>query len=117
MPSEHAPLTRAALRLVLFLIALVLPSRAVDADLGDIVFERKSSVAEEYPPATFPHYLHRMQFKCHVCHDDIFPMRAGASGITITMDRIQAGQDCGTCHNGTIAFQATFNSCPLCHRP
>lgn len=94
--------------------ALVLWSACLEAELGDIVFERKDAATQDVPPAMFPHFVHRMQFRCYVCHEDIVVMKAGANAIT--MDAIQAGKFCGVCHNGKTAFQATFEACPRCHR-
>ena len=109
-------MTRAVLRFVLgLLLALLLPSGQIDAEVGDIAFTRKAAGTEDIPPAIFPHFLHRMQFKCHVCHNDIVSMKAGANPIT--MDAIQEGKYCGVCHNGKTAFQSTFEACPRCHRP
>jgi c(7)-type cytochrome triheme protein len=79
---------------------------------GTIVFER-SERQQDFPPATFPHWVHRIQFRCDVCHTRIFPMQAGASRIT--MDAILQGKLCGTCHNGTTAFPARFDTCYRCH--
>ena len=106
---------RTLLCLACSLLAALLPVRHVSAEAGDIVFARKTPGTEDVPPAIFPHFLHRMQFKCHVCHDEITVMKAG--GNPITMDTIQDGKFCGVCHNGKAAFQATFESCPRCHRP
>lgn len=108
------------MRLVYFLATVVLATlmsthSCVGAEVGDIAFTHKSPVGDDVPPATFPHYVHRMQFRCSVCHESIFEMRAGANPIT--MDAIQDGKFCGACHNGHTAFQATFNTCPRCHRP
>ena len=115
MPRQHAAIGRIASWFALGLaLALALPA-PVGAELGDIVFKRKEAGSEEYPPATFPHYVHRMQFKCHVCHDALFEMRAGSN--TVSMDSIAAGKHCGACHNGKIAFAPTFNACPRCHNP
>ena len=99
--------------IALFTIALAF-SGVAGAELGDIAFKRSAPGTGDVPSATFPHYVHRMQFKCYVCHEDIFVMKAGANAIT--MDEIQAGKYCGVCHNGKTAFQATFNTCPRCHR-
>jgi c(7)-type cytochrome triheme protein len=104
-------MTRVALALAL---VLVVWSAGLGAELGDIVFERKQAGTQDVPAAVFPHFVHRVQFRCYVCHDDIVVMKAGANAIT--MDAIQAGRFCGVCHNGKSAFQATFEACPRCHR-
>jgi len=98
---------------LVLLAALLTPAGRAGAEVGDIIFTRKTPGTAEIPPALFPHFLHRMQFKCHVCHDAIIVMKAGANDIT--MEAIQAGKYCGACHNGKIAFQATFDGCPRCH--
>jgi len=101
-------------RLALFAaFALTLTVFSARGEFGDIPFTRKTPGTAEIPAAVFPHYVHRMQFKCYVCHEDLFVMKAGANDIT--MDAIQGGKFCGTCHNGKTAFQATFNTCPRCH--
>jgi c(7)-type cytochrome triheme protein len=89
-------------------------SQSASAEQGDIVFTRKSDEGSGYPPATFPHSVHRYQFKCYVCHDAIFKMKAGADEVS--MQKIEAGKYCGVCHNGTTAFGTTFESCQRCHR-
>jgi c(7)-type cytochrome triheme protein len=99
------------------LVALLqfVPTSAIRAEWGDITFTRAADAAgSEYPPATFPHWVHRMQFRCYVCHEDIFTMKAGSNPIT--MEAISAGKYCGTCHNGKIAFSVVFESCQRCHR-
>ena len=105
---------RASLCLAFALLAALLPLHHVGAEVGDIVFARKTPGTEDIPPAIFPHSLHRMQFKCHVCHDAITVMKAGANPITY--DAIQEGKFCGVCHNGKTAFQSTFEACARCHR-
>jgi c(7)-type cytochrome triheme protein len=100
--------------LPIVLTALLLSFGDLSAEVGDIVFTRKTPDSGEVPAAVFPHFSHRMQFKCYVCHDALFQMSAGANAIT--MDAIQAGKFCGACHTGVRAFQATFDTCPRCHR-
>lgn len=65
------------------------------------------------PPAKFPHWLHRIRFRCKACHMEIFEPRAGANAIT--MGDISAGRFCGRCHNGRDAFAAGFGACERCH--
>ncbi len=95
--------------------ATLLLAGSAGAEYGDIHFTHPGGGNEGVPPATFPHYVHRIQFKCYVCHEDIFVMKAGANAIT--MDAIQSGKFCGTCHNGKIAFEVGFETCQRCHRP
>lgn len=110
-----AALMRRALYMVVAALAALLLSNYGNAELGDIPFVRKTPGTDDVPPAVFPHFVHRMQFKCYVCHDDIVVMKAGANRIT--MDAIEEGKFCGVCHNGKTAFQSTFEACPRCHRP
>lgn len=60
---------------------------------------------------TFPHKPHTEWLACDNCHTKIFQMQAGADPIT--MDKIFAGQYCGTCH-GKVAFDVK-TGCPRCH--
>jgi c(7)-type cytochrome triheme protein len=97
-------------------VALVLASLLVTTALavdGDIVFKRKPGEGGETPPAVFPHWAHRIRFKCYACHPSIVEMKAGANAIT--MDAISGGKFCGVCHNGKIAWEVGFNTCPRCH--
>jgi c(7)-type cytochrome triheme protein len=59
----------------------------------------------------FSHESHTLSFACKDCHDKIFPMKKG--GKKMTMDAMNAGGSCGTCHNGTLATAAT--ECAKCH--
>jgi c(7)-type cytochrome triheme protein len=94
--------------------AAVLLSLAAGAgEYGDITFERKAGVMDDTPVAIFPHWVHRMQFKCMACHDDLFKMKVGSSQIT--MNAMREGKWCGACHDGNAAFESNFESCPRCH--
>ena len=84
-----------------------------ETEVGDIVFSRKTPGTDEIPPSVFPHWVHRINFKCYVCHDAIFQMKAAAASIT--MDAIREGKFCGVCHNGNIAFPVGFDTCDRCH--
>jgi len=88
--------------------------QAFAADLGEVKFTRSGSGSEEIAPAIFPHAIHRIAYKCAACHDGLFPMKAGSTQVT--MDAIQEGKSCGTCHNGKLAFASTFATCSRCHR-
>ena len=89
---------------------------AVYGAQGDLVFEREGEVegGGAFPPSVFPHWVHRVQYRCYVCHPAPFAMQQGANPVT--MDTIKQGQFCGTCHNGQIAFNVEFQNCARCHR-
>lgn len=80
--------------------------------LGDLILDR-TSTANGLPPVVFPHWKHRIRFRCYACHPDEFVMERGANEIT--MDAIRAGDYCGRCHNGDVAFPVSFNTCRDCH--
>lgn len=77
--------------------------------------DSKDSLSKQFPPATFPHLPHRVAYRCYACHDRLFPMKKGATK-PITMDEISAGNACGACHNGKLAFAAdNLSNCSRCH--
>lgn len=85
-----------------------LPARA---EYADVILNRHAE-AEGMPPVIFPHWFHRMRFRCKVCHNELgFKMRAGANEVT--MADIIEGRFCGMCHNGEIAWSA--ENCDICH--
>ncbi|WP_207063269.1 c(7)-type cytochrome triheme domain-containing protein [Motiliproteus sp. SC1-56] len=101
-------------RLVLALLIAfggMLGSTAAQAEYGDIVINNYSDEAG-MRPAIFPHWFHRIRFRCKVCHADLgFKFEAG--GNKINMLKIIDGEFCGACHNGEIAWSP--ENCNLCH--
>lgn len=93
------------------LLLLVAPTSF--SEYGDVVLDRyKDTMAEVgLQPVVFPHWTHRIQFKCKTCHEGIFPMQKGASDIT--MSAIIDGEFCGQCHNGKTAWDPLY--CDRCH--
>ncbi len=52
-------------------------------------------------------------FKCGDCHTKIFPMKK----TKLTMASMNDGKECGTCHNGTKAFDVKDKAnCGKCHK-
>jgi len=99
--------------LMLVSVGLAFPSRA-DKVLGDITIPRKGGESPNVTPeAVFPHWKHRLYFKCTACHEGLFQMKAGADNIT--MDALRNGKYCAVCHNGKTAFQVGFEYCDVCH--
>ena len=81
------------------------------AEYGDIVMNQRCDAASA-APVVFPHWFHRVRFRCKVCHGDLgFALKAG--GNDITMLSIIDGQHCGACHDGDIAWSS--ERCELCH--
>jgi c(7)-type cytochrome triheme protein len=110
-------MNRSSFRLVSRLVlgaAVLLSMAAWAGEYGDITFERKSATGmDDTPAAVFSHWVHRMQYKCMACHDDLFKMKAGSNPVT--MDSMSEGKWCGACHNGKAAFESNFDTCPRCH--
>ena len=90
--------------------AVMTPDQA-SAEYGDVVINNYSDEAN-MRPVVFPHWFHRIRFRCKVCHADLgFKFKAG--GNDINMLKIFDGQYCGACHNGQIAWGV--ENCVLCH--
>jgi len=84
--------------------------------LGNFVMDNHEKELKEagLAPVIYPHWVHRIWYDCSVCHQDIFVMKRWRNDIT--KEKIQAGKQCGVCHNGTIAFGATNeDECDRCH--
>ncbi len=90
------------------------PGRIVPSLSTDLVFERDSAsgMAEDFPPAIFAHWKHRIRYVCADCHPAPFATQKGSA--TITMRAIQQGEYCGECHDGRQAFGVI--QCTRCHR-
>lgn len=92
-------------------LALALPAPAAHAEYGNVVINNYSDAAG-MRPVVFPHWFHRVRYRCKVCHGDLgFQFKAG--GNQINMLKIIDGQFCGACHNGEIAWGV--ENCNLCH--
>lgn len=99
-----------ALILALSWILLIMPNVA-KAEYADVVLNNRAEFAG-VRPVIFPHWFHRMRFRCKVCHSDLgFEMRAGSNNI-LMVDIIE-GKFCGACHNNKIAWGP--ENCDLCH--
>ena len=105
----NALLLTAIMAVVGAFVTVIVP-REGGAEYGDIVMNLEAEKAE-MPPVVFPHWFHRIRFKCKVCHEEIFVMRAGANHVT--MIEIIKGNYCGKCHNGRIAWAPLY--CDRCH--
>lgn len=87
--------------------------------IDDIVLARRADTAgatpgrDAYQPATFPHWVHRVRYRCMACHPALFEAQAGAD--TLTMAEMRRRQSCGVCHNERDAFG--LMECERCHVP
>jgi len=102
--------------LIIFLSAYgcILSTSNAYAEYGDIILNKKADAMRkaEVNDVVFPHWFHRIRYRCNVCHEGIFKLKAGSNDISmkiITEDH----EMCGTCHNGLIAWSAL--ECDLCH--
>lgn len=86
------------------------PALGVD---GDVTFPREGRTEGDTPLAVFPHWLHRIRYRCYACHPSLFLMKAGTAKVT--METIAKGEFCGACHNGEIASAVTMENCSHCH--
>jgi c(7)-type cytochrome triheme protein len=90
---------------------LVVSNTVSIAEYGDVVMNNYSD-QEGVRPVVFPHWFHRVRFRCKVCHGDLgFEFKAG--GNKINMLKIIDGEYCGACHDGSIAWG--LENCNLCH--
>ncbi len=84
--------------------------------LGNFVMKRHAKELKQagLAPVLYPHWKHRLLFECKVCHNSIFRMQRWINEIS--QEKIVAGELCGTCHNGNIAFSANDKEqCGRCH--
>ena len=79
---------------------------------GDVIFKRSAGQGGN-PPAVFPHWAHRIRYRCYACHPA--PFRMGTSANQASMELIQQGKSCGACHNGKTAWGVTLDTCNRCH--
>ncbi|MBF0283568.1 MAG: hypothetical protein HQL51_03820 [Magnetococcales bacterium] len=81
------------------------------AEYADVVINNNSE-REGVRPVIYPHWFHRIRFRCKVCHSELgFEMKAG--GNNITMLGLMDGKHCGMCHNGDVAW--SLENCNRCH--
>lgn len=109
--SHWKQLLRSTGVLVLFFAVIFGSPLDSRAEYADVVINRQSE-KNGMRPVIFPHWFHRIRFRCKVCHAELgFKMRAGTNLITMT--DIIDGKFCGACHNNDIAWSP--ENCDLCH--
>lgn len=111
--EESTPSRRLRLIFMALTFGALLGVNALEAraEYGDIVINNYSD-ASGMRPVVFPHWFHRIRYRCKVCHADLgFKFKAG--GNEINMVKVIDGQFCGACHNGDVAWNV--ENCNLCH--
>lgn len=94
-----------------FLLGVLFSGHPAQAEYADVVINRQAE-QNGMRPVIFPHWFHRIRFRCKVCHHELgFKMRVGSNEIT--MADIVDGKFCGMCHNGEVAW--SVERCDLCH--
>ena len=69
-------------------------------------------------PVPFSHDLHVTQKKlpCQECHTKLFQMKIGTASPQMTMPKLNAGEFCGACHDGTKSVATKDpKGCAKCH--
>ena len=75
---------------------------------GDISFDTDAG------KATFSHKVHTAAFGCDSCHPAPFKAQQGSNKAT--MEQMEKGASCGSCHDGSTAFSVKDdNDCGKCH--
>jgi c(7)-type cytochrome triheme protein len=113
MKKRMAPFARVAAVVLLggAAIAGLLATSDAFAEYGDVVMNNYSDKSG-MRPVVFPHWFHRIRYRCKVCHADLgFKFKAG--GNDINMVKVIDGQFCGACHNGEVAW--SIENCNMCH--
>ena len=83
-----------AIALLAVIAGAMITATQVHAEYGDVVIHNYSDAAS-MRPVVFPHWFHRVRFRCKACHADLgFKFKAG--GNDINMVKIIDGQFCGT---------------------
>lgn len=110
-PQRIRPLSFVLCTIVSLAATVLLAGSVATAEYGDVIMNR-SSDANGIAPVVFPHWFHRIRYRCKVCHGDLgFAPKAG--GNEVSMLSIIDGQHCGACHNGDVAWSS--ERCDLCH--
>lgn len=113
--------TVSLLAVTAFLAASFLPvhaSMAAEAYDADQYGPQEPIVWSTPTKATFNHQPHTMDagLTCDACHDEIFTMEQGATEKAgdFTMKSFKEGKYCGSCHDGSTAFDSA-TQCGSCH--
>lgn len=82
--------------------------------LADFTFDQGTGSPGK---VTFSHEKHQATNpKCTDCHTKVFNMKRGTTP-DFTKANMKQGQNCGTCHNGQVAFGVNDQaSCGRCHK-
>jgi c(7)-type cytochrome triheme protein len=96
---------------LLAMLDLLIATPQVQAEYGDVVLNNYSDKAN-MRPVVFPHWFHRVRYRCKACHADL-GIKFKAGGNDINMVKVIDGQFCGACHNGKVAWGV--ENCDLCH--
>jgi c(7)-type cytochrome triheme protein len=115
-----APVMSMVLGVAVVLAATAGPVESQIKPPPDFTFEKTK---DSPGPVTFSHEKHKAKIeKCTECHTKIFKMKKGTSG-PFEMEKMKAGEKCGTCHNGKTQIAGTTvfavsdeKNCEKCHK-
>jgi c(7)-type cytochrome triheme protein len=109
---------------ILVVVAAALVALPVPGDAQKVPVDIVYPAGKDSPgPVTFSHESHKkVAEKCTACHTKVFKMKKNTSG-NLTMKQMDAGESCGTCHNGKtkMADKVVFATndkaaCEKCHK-
>lgn len=75
---------------------------------GELLFEEKSA-----GNVVFSHKYHTQLFTCADCHATDY--KTTRSKVRVSMQEMENGKSCGSCHNGKSAFSVK-EKCDACHK-
>src|SRR3569832_617677 len=108
--ADHSVKWRFSILGVLAGLALLAMTPA-KAEYADVIINNYADAAG-MRPVVFPHWFHRIRYRCKVCHADLgFKFKAG--GFVFFLVLVFDGQFCGACHNGDVAW--SVENCNMCH--
>ena len=80
--------------------------------LSGLDYKKDVAIKSTIWTIVFSHAVHTEIFSCEECHTGIF--RAKANSNQVGMQRMEAGESCGACHDGDTAFSVK-EDCMTCH--
>ena len=99
------------LRILVVLLPLWLVVSVAVAEYGDVILNRYAEKAD-MRPVVFPHWFHRMRFRCKVCHHELgFEMRAGFSFYIPLSNGFNTSRVIMACRVDLFRYRVAYKFC------